>query len=371
MSKLAGKTLAVFFTRGISFGIWEGAGILDRELLLYKKLSQEFRAIYFFTYGTQEEKKYEKILPPNITIFPKRWKMPSSIYIFLLPFLYRRVLRQVDIVKTNQMDGSLAAVLTKWLYRKKLVVRCGYEWLRTLKKKKRAKWELWVAFLVEWLAYKCANKIILTSSQNKKFVYDTFHVLYSKVVFLPNAVDTNLFQPLPVTKEDGRICFVGRIEPEKNLRNLIQAMGGLEVTLVVFGRGTLEVSLREFAKKSNVSVQWRGSIPNTRLPEELNKSDLFILPSLYENSPKALLEAMACGLPCIGTDVEGVREIIRHKENGYLCSTDTSSLRGAIQEVLQDRQLQEKISQGARKTIVDHFSLGKLFRKELDLYQSL
>ncbi len=87
--------------------------------------------------------------------------------------------------------------------------------------------------------------------------------------------------------------------------------------------------------------------------------------------PKALLEAMACGLPCIGSNVEGIREIIKHKENGYLCETDAESIRQAILEVLEDGALRKNIGQNARRTIIDNFSLKKGLEKEVALYESL
>ncbi|HEC93684.1 MAG TPA: glycosyltransferase, partial [Candidatus Atribacteria bacterium] len=118
-------------------------------------------------------------------------------------------------------------------------------------------------------------------------------------------------------------------------------------------------------------VEFGGSIPNKDLPIELNKSEIFILPSFFEGNPKALLEAMSCGLACIGTDVEGIREVIKHKENGYLCKTDPKSIKEAILEILNDRELETKISQNARKAILENFSLEKILEKEIKIYQSL
>ena len=80
---------------------------------------------------------------------------------------------------------------------------------------------------------------------------------------------------------------------------------------------------------------------------------------------------MACGLSCIGTNVEGIKEIIQHKENGYLCEPDVESIKKAILEVLNNKNLQEKISQNARKTILENFSFEKILEKEIELYETL
>jgi len=84
-----------------------------------------------------------------------------------------------------------------------------------------------------------------------------------------------------------------------------------------------------------------------------------------------LLEAMSCGLPCIGTDVAGIKEIIKHKENGYLCDTDAASIKKAILDVLNNKRLKEKLSENARKTIVEHFSLESILKKEREIYELL
>ena len=72
----------------------------------------------------------------------------------------------------------------------------------------------------------------------------------------------------------------------------------------------------------------------------LNRASAFILPSKYEGHPKSLIEAMSCGLPCIGSNVVGIKEDIRHKETGYLCNTDYQSIAEAIDIVLSDESLQ-------------------------------
>ena len=151
MENLKNKKLALFFTKGISLEIWEKVGNLDREIKLYQKLASYFNEIYFFTYGDKEESKYQKLFPENIKIFSKKWNLSSSFYSLLLPLFYREKIKEVDILKTNQMPGSWSAVIAKWLYKKKLVVRCGYEWLSFLKNQKKPLWKRIVAkFIEKW-----------------------------------------------------------------------------------------------------------------------------------------------------------------------------------------------------------------------------
>lgn len=370
--ELKNKKLALFFTTGVSLKTWEKIGNLNREIKPYKKLAKCFNEIYFFTYGEKDDLKYQNFLPENIKIFPNKWIPSSKIYSFLLPLFYRKELKKVNILKTNQMSGSWTAWLAKFLFGKKLIVRCGYQWRWFLEKSKAKKWKIRLVSLIERFIYKKADAIVVTSARAKKDIEQHYRISSSKVHIIPNYIDTDLFRPKEAKKEKGRICFVGRLSPEKNLFNLLKSMDGLDVKLVIFGSGGLEKKLKDKAKKvKRAKIEFRGNIPNNFLPEELNKCELFILPSLYEGNPKALLEAMACGLPVIGTNVEGIREVIKHKENGYLCETNVNSIKEAIKKVLDNKKLQEKIGKNARQTIVDNFSLEKMLKKEISIYESL
>ena len=102
-----------------------------------------------------------------------------------------------------------------------------------------------------------------------------------KVNYIPNYIDTDLFNPLPGLNQnkENRICIVAKLEKQKNLENLIEAVRGLDINLTIFGNG----SLREQLKKNlPINAKIIESIPNKKLPEEINKSKLFILPSNFE-----------------------------------------------------------------------------------------
>ncbi|MCP6726800.1 MAG: glycosyltransferase family 4 protein [Patescibacteria group bacterium] len=371
MEKLGDKTLALFFTRGVSLQTWKDIGGIDREILLYKHLAKHFRSIFFFTYGDGNDLKYQNMLPQNITIVPQKYRMPSSIYSFLLPFLFPKELGKADIIKTNQMHGSWAAVIAKHLYHTKLVVRCGYEWLDVIEKRELAKWKLKLAYLLEALSYKNANRIVLTSQGDKEFVEDRFNIESSKIQIIPNYIDSDRFKPDGRKKEKNRIIFVGKLEEQKNVFSLIEAVSTLPVKLIIVGNGSQRKELEDFAVKKGANVEFKGNIPQEILAKELNKSEIFILPSLYEGHPKALLEGMSCELPCIGTDVGGINNVITHKQNGYLCKPNPQDIGKAIKDVLNDKQLQVIMGRNARKEILENFSVETILEKELQLYQEL
>jgi len=371
--KLKDKTLVLFLTAGMSLDAWHKGGMLTREIAIYNELARNLDKIYFLSYGDENELQYRKLLADNIEILFDKHGIGTLLYSFLAPFIHRRALKSADFFKTNQMVGSWTAVIAKMLFKKRLILRQGFPWLLTLQEKKESKVKIIIASLIEPIAYKVADKIVVTSQHTREYVIEKYGLNPERVVVIPNYVDTDAFKPSKTTgKEKNRIIFVGRLDREKNLVNLIDAVKTLDVELVLIGEGPYEEILKTKVESERIgNVSFLGVIPNERLPLELNRSEIFVLVSIYEGNPKTLLEAMACGLPVIGTDVRGIKEVINHKKNGYLCDTSAESVKEAIMNVLESDELRGRMGRYARETIVEHYSVKSLATKELSLLTAL
>jgi glycosyltransferase involved in cell wall biosynthesis len=167
------------------------------------------------------------------------------------------------------------------------------------------------------------------------------------------------------------VC-VGRLEEQKNLKALIPALEGLPgVTLAMIGEGSLRSELTALAAQHNVAVDFLGTRSHAELPTFLNQAAVFILPSLYEGNPKALVEAMACGVPVVGTNVPGIREILVHGQNGYVCGTSAGEIRTALKEVLADGALREHLSREAVAYVRATCSLALAVSRELAVLQAI
>jgi len=368
--KLKEKSLALFFTAGVSLQTWHDIGMIDREVAIYNELAKYLKHIYFFTYGGRDDLEFSGYLADNITIVPKKSISNNLLYSLVLPFIHRRILNHVDILKTNQMSGSWSAVLAKLIYRKKLVVRTGYMLSINFSKSNPKSKTKWLRKGIERVAYKLANGIITTSQANFDYVEENYHPR-STHLLIPNYVETNAFKPMDLARKRGSICFVGRLAKEKNLFALLESLVGLPYTLTIIGAGAQEEQLKKFATRNEMNVNFLGNVPNRQLPTILNQHEAFILPSLWEGMPKTLLEAMACGLPVIGTKTDGTMEVIKHRENGILCNTDSTSIREAIMTLMEDEELRRRLGENARKTILKNYSLEKLVKKELGLLEQL
>lgn len=364
--------LGLIFTRGISLQIWETVGNLSREIKPYIELAKSFEKIYFFTYGNKKDLAYKHLLPENVKIIPKPVFIPSGLYVFLMPIVKRRLFKKLHIIKTNQMDGSWAGVIGKLLFGKPLVVRCGYEWLDFVIQGKRGWLKIWIAKTVEKLSYRAADRIIITSETDKKFIADTFSISSEKIIVLPNYIDIDRFKPFPeIKRESGRIIFVGRLEPQKNIAALVESLEGLPAHLVIAGSGSLKAAAITASEKTGVSIEFLGNISQETLLTELAKSEIYALPSLYEGNPKSLLEAMACELAVVGADAKGINNVIRHGESGLLAEGTPAGLHEKIKLLLENKELRDRLGANARRQIIENQSLQVIVQKELNIYETL
>ncbi|MEW6068414.1 MAG: glycosyltransferase family 4 protein [Nitrospirota bacterium] len=371
--------LILFFTYGVSIKTWDEAGLLDREIILYKKLIENGLKVAFITYGDESDYQYQdklgdiKIIPFYAFIKKPSNKIIRFIQSFFLPFILKDQLKKADILKTNQMSMTWAPLIAKSLFKKKLIVRCGFEWYRFLLKSSPSFLLKSYVYLTERLSYNLADGIILTSEDDKKYIIDKFYLKGSKKIrIISNYIDIDFFKPSNITqKKKNYLIFVGRLTRQKNLLNLFEAIKESKYILDIIGDGEIKEGLKDCSFKNQIKINFLGRVANNKIPEILNQYEVFILPSLYEGNPKALLEAMSCGLAVIGTDVDGIRNIIKHKENGYLCKTDSSSIRDAIDNVMSDETLRKNMGMKARQFIIENCSVEEIVKKELNVYNAV
>ena len=123
--------------------------------------------------------------------------------------------------------------------------------------------------------------------------------------------------------------------------------------------------------KKNVNVNFLGRMSTDQMPELYNSYTVYVLCSHYEGNPKTLLEAMACGCAVVGTDVPGIKEIIRHGINGLIVSKDPHALRVAIQRLMSNKPLRQELGLQARQQILLSNSLETALSKEYSAYVRL
>ena len=364
--------MAVFFSRGMSLEAWSHAGILEREMALYRQLSAKMGRVCFVTYGGENDKDYCPHLC-SIEVLPNRWSLPANVYSILAPWLHRASLRNVSIYKTNQINGGWTALVARTLLGGKLLVRCGYVWSEFVVRLGAGAVRRTVSTKIERLLFNAADEIIVSSEADARQIEQQHGPALSTITTICNYVDLDRFRPKPsVTKQRGALIFVGRLEDQKNPSSLLDALVGLDhVQLMIVGDGSLRVTLEKQASRLNLDVKFLGTIDNGKLPELLNRCEAFVFPSRYEGTPKALLEAMACGVPVIAARSPGITEVVTHDQTGYLCGISALEIRAAISTVLKDPALRDRLGRDGARYVKDHHALMTAVDQELTIVTRL
>ncbi len=165
-----------------------------------------------------------------------------------------------------------------------------------------------------------------------------------------------------LTKNKGVIHLVDAVQRLKDLPQL---------HTVVIGDGEeREVLLRKITQHGlGEKISIAGFIPDAA--RYLHGFDIFVLPSLKEGLPYAILEAMEAGLPVIASDIGGIPDLIEHKKNGFLVpAKNAGHLASTLRRVVGDTTLQRKIGNNAKEIRQTKFSLNAMIKKTMKLYLS-
>lgn len=208
-----------------------------------------------------------------------------------------------------------------------------------------------VGFALEKRAVARARRVIALSDRMAHLMAG---VAFADVV--PNGVDTELYRPDYESRQGNRVVAVGRVERHKGLHLAAEALRGLDAHLTVVGPappGPYVEGLRRYPW-----VTLTGSVPEEVLVRYLATADVYVHPSYSEAMSLAVLEAMACGLPVVGTYAcEGQ---VNHGENGLIVGGGSSdeavvSLGEALSKLLTEDQFREAMARNSRKLAEERY----------------
>lgn len=207
----------------------------------------------------------------------------------------------------------------------------------------------------------------------------------ARITVLPNGVDVGVWRPDLAARASLRREFqigdeflwlaAGRLEPVKDYPTLLRAMEEVPEPsrLVIAGGGPLENELKRLSKQLGLEhrVRFLGFEPDVR--RWMQAADGFVLSSRWEGLPMGLLEAAACALPPVATDVPGTREVIADGQSGWLIPAgDAIALSTAMTRMMRT-PLEERRAMGerARQLTIERFSLETVLNQWDDLYNEL
>lgn len=207
----------------------------------------------------------------------------------------------------------------------------------------------------------------------------------SKIDVIPNGVDTTVYRPLPPDLRerlggfDPLLLSVGRIIPQKGLHLLLAALDRLakdhpRLGLAVVGEGTTRAVLEADARRRGLDrrVVFTGFLEESLLPTAYSSADVYVLPSLWEVFGIVLLEAMACGLPCVGAEVGGIPEVVADGRTGFLFPRgDANALADRLRVLIEDEPLRRRMAGEARRRAVDDFEWDRIAARTETFYERL
>lgn len=158
------------------------------------------------------------------------------------------------------------------------------------------------------------------------------------LVHVPNGVDLKRFCGEPVAHEGTILVTASRLFHKNGIDDVVRALPALpEVTFVVAGIGPEESNLRRLAKELGVEkrTQFLGHVDHANLPALLRGADIFVRPSRSEGMGNAFIEAMAAGIPVIGTAVGGIPDFLEDGKTGFIANVDDpKSIAAAVENIL-------------------------------------
>ncbi len=219
--------------------------------------------------------------------------------------------------------------------------------------------------------YGAASRVICISEQVARRVREGLRGGAGNISVVYNGVDSSLFTPAPTSaagasSADSVILSVGNLIPIKGHDLLLRSVAAIapahpHVQCGIIGDGSERDRLQELARELRIEerVHFLGRRPRSEVAAEMKECALFALPSWYEGLGNVYLEAMSAERPAIACRGQGIEEVIRHGENGWLIEPkNLGDLTDALNQLLSNPLLREKLGRNGRQTVLQGYTLA-------------
>jgi len=246
-----------------------------------------------------------------------------------------------------------------------------------------------VAIFFDRISKKLTDRLVCVSEELARYMTEKVKVPKNRIEIIKNGIALNNYRLRWVTSsyplrsrygipDDAKVLVTaGRLESVKGQEYLLEAFFKLiekygNIFLWILGDGSLKEMLLSMVKSKKLenTVFFTGNVDNVN--DYLCESDVFVLPSLSEGTPMALLEAMASGLPIVATKVGENETILDHGKAGFLVhSASIQGLNDALSSVLANPEISRKMGEHAYRSVYEKFSSQRMIEKYEELYIKL
>ena len=235
--------------------------------------------------------------------------------------------------------------------------------------------KMYIPTIAKW-TFKSADKIICYTKEELAEI-KRLGINPNKIAIIHNGTDIKLFTPFKKERSTNQILWIGRYVLGKGVEYLIDAFHILvkenpNLKLLMIGRGALKKNIEQRMRNLNLSknIIMKDFIPDSELPKIYRNSDVFVLSSLNEGVPNTILEAMACGIPIVCTELPQLVDVV--KGCGLLVPLrDPQALADAIYRIISDKELAQKLGENGRKKVVENYSWEDTVNKTINIYEGL
>lgn len=231
-----------------------------------------------------------------------------------------------------------------------------------------------------------AYAIASTSIKMKEELLRQYSDIDKKIYITPFGVDTDKFKKINLQRKSNefRIGIVKTLKPKYGIADLILAFSKLKnnmnsklnIKLYIYGDGEQRAELEELIKKLNLDkdVFLEGKIKNDLVPQVLNSLDLFCATSILDSESfgVAVVEAMACELPVIVTNVDGFSEVVTNNETGIIVPRhNIEAIAEAMEKLIYDSDQRTKMGKFARKRVLENYSWKENVKYMISVYNDV
>lgn len=354
--------------------------------LAIKNITDRLPGISFDLITSRPSKKipaFEKI--GNVNVY--RTGGLLGLFSFLLPKNFLPILiflKALELIYKNGPYSVIHAYQASQAAGGGCLLKCVYPrtpFLLTVQEGKDLSQQPWLTRLFRWFIFKKVDAATAISGYLAEYIKSQNQKISVKVI--PNGVDLNKFQvkneKLKINEKI--IITVSRLVKKNGVGDLIEAIYELNANyrlptanyrLLIVGGGPLAESLRTKVRglKLEDKVDFISEVSNEELPKYLARADIFVRPSLSEGLGTAFLEAMAAGVPIIGTPVGGIQDFLKDGETGLFCKVgDPTDIADKIVAIFSDDELKNKLIINARKLVEEKYSWDEIAAEFDKLYQ--
>lgn len=237
--------------------------------------------------------------------------------------------------------------------------------------------KIYIPTVAKW-TLNAADRVICYTSEEKMRL-EELGIATEKIKVIHNGVNTEVFTPSKTRKAEtnNRILWIGRYVPGKGVDCLVDAFNILvhknqDFRLTMVGEGPLKAQVQD--KVTNLGlgqhVSFKSFIPNTELPKLYRDSGAFVLTSINEGVPRTILEAMACGVPVVSTELPQLVKIV--EGCGLLVPVeDAKAVADAVSRIAADTELARILGKNGCAKVAKHYSWENTVKETIELYEEL